>query len=152
MMVAESAGDKGPLGRQLEDGGHGEQSKSQVQAAKPPQKGRGRGGGKREVPGRSGAAPAASAEAGKPEEHVPEFFVLQPPGHEWCQVLRSRPEMFWTVLREPQKMVLAGYSSEPFLWVSPTYQETLETHHHPLEARVVVSRMEWPWLERAQPE
>lgn len=152
MMTAESAGDKDPLGQQLKEGGREELPKSQAQAAKLLRKGRGRGGGKRGVPGGSGAVVVASVEAGKPEEHVPEFFILQPPGHEWGQVLRSRPEMFWTVLGEPQKMVLAGYSSEPSLWVPSTYQETPEMQCHPLEARAVVSRMEWPWLERPQLE
>ena len=88
-----------------------------------------------------------SSEARMPEEPTYKVFIPQPPRPETAQLLKSRPEMFWSVLKEPQKTILAGYSFEPSLLVPPIYEESRSTQCHPLKTRSVVSRMEWPWLE-----
>ena len=82
-----------------------------------------------------------------PEEPTYKVFIPQPPRPETAQLLKSRPEMFWSVLKEPQKTILAGYSFEPSLLVPPMYEGSRSTQSHPLKTRSVVSRMEWPWLE-----
>lgn len=81
-----------------------------------------------------------------PEEPTYKVFIPQPPSPETAQLLKSRPEMFWSVLKEPQKTVLAGHSFEPSLLAPPIYEESRSTQCQPLQTRSVVSRMEWPWL------
>ncbi|XP_074012474.1 uncharacterized protein [Numenius arquata] len=90
---------------------------------------------------------STSSEVQLPEELGYKVFIPQPPRPEAEQLLKSRPEMFWSVLREPQKTILGGYSFEPSLLVPPVYKESLSAQRKPLRVRSVVSRMEWPWLE-----
>lgn len=52
---------------------------------------------------------AASSEASLPEESAYNIFRLQPPGDE-AELLKTRPETFWTVLQEPQKKMLSMHS------------------------------------------
>ncbi|XP_032848355.1 uncharacterized protein LOC122153548 [Tyto alba] len=92
--------------------------------------------------------PSVRCEARMPEKPPAyKVFIPQPLTLEVAQLLKSRPETFWSVLKEPQKTVLAGYSFEPSLLVPPMYEESRSTQCHPLKARSAVSRMEWPWLE-----
>jgi len=81
----------------------------------------------------------------KPTYNV--FIPLPPRPDEAAQLLKSRPELFWSVLKEPQKTILAGYSFEPSLLVPPMYEGSRSTQCQPLQARSVVAKMEWPWLE-----
>ncbi|KAK4806391.1 hypothetical protein QYF61_016241 [Mycteria americana] len=148
LIPGDSSGIKQPVTSQPKGKSklEGQASKqSRAQAAKP---GRCRGGGQGEkkVPVGSKLL-SMSSEAGLPEEPTYKVFIPQPPRPEAAPLLKSRPEMFWSVVKEPQKTVLAGYSFEPSLLVPPMYEESRSTQCHPLKTRSVVSRMEWPWLE-----
>ncbi|KAK4806406.1 hypothetical protein QYF61_016256 [Mycteria americana] len=148
LIPGDSSGIKQPVTSQPKGKSklEGQASKqSRAQAAKP---GRCRGGGQGEkkVPVGSKLL-SMSSEAGLPEEPTYKVFIPQPPRPEAAPLLKSRPEMFWSVVKEPQKTILAGYSFEPSLLVPPMYEESRSTQCHPLKTRSVVSRMEWPWLE-----
>ena len=82
-----------------------------------------------------------------PEELSYKVFIPQSPRPEAAELLKSRPEMFWSVLKEPQKTILAGYSVEPSLLGPPTYEGSRCTQCHTLKTRSMVSRMERPWPE-----
>ncbi|KAK4806344.1 hypothetical protein QYF61_017213 [Mycteria americana] len=70
-----------------------------------------------------------------PEEPTYKVFIPQPPRPETAQLQKSRPEMFWSVLKEPQKTILAGYSFEPSLLVPPMHEKSRSTQVHPLKTR-----------------
>ncbi|XP_075346031.1 uncharacterized protein LOC142403702 [Mycteria americana] len=148
LIPGDSSGIKQPVTSQPKGKSklEGQASKqSRAQAAKPGWC-RGGGQGEKKVPVGSKLL-SMSSEAGLPEEPTYKVFIPQPPRPEAAQLLKSRPEMFWSVVKEPQKTVLAGYSFEPSLLVPPMYEESRSTQCHPLKTRSVVSRMEWPWLE-----
>ncbi|XP_017682759.1 PREDICTED: uncharacterized protein LOC108503354 [Lepidothrix coronata] len=65
-----------------------------------------------------------------------------------AQGLRPRPEAFWSVLKEPQKSILAGYRFEPALFVPSLHPEGPPALRSPvLKKSEVVARGLWPWME-----
>ncbi|KAM6032697.1 uncharacterized protein LJ206_002209 isoform 2-T2 [Theristicus caerulescens] len=98
----------------------GRASKQRRAQAPKPRRCRGREQGGKKGPVRS-KLPSTSSEARMPEEPTYAYIPL-PPGPEIAQLLKARPETFWSVLKEPQKTVLAGYIFEPSLLVPPMYQ------------------------------
>lgn len=79
------------------------------------------GQGEKKVPMGS-KLPPMSSEDRLPEEPTYKVCIPQPPRPETARLLTSRPEMFWSVLTEPQKTVSAGHSLEPPLWCHPCPQ------------------------------
>ncbi|XP_027597513.1 coiled-coil domain-containing protein 81-like [Pipra filicauda] len=74
--------------------------------------------------------------------------VVLAPGPEPAQGLRPRPEAFWSVMKEPQKSILAGYRFEPALFVPPLHPEGPPAPRSPvLKKTEVVARGLWPWME-----
>lgn len=129
-----------PEGKPAPEGQASQQS--QAQAAKAPKR---RGGrrGEKTVPSGS-KLPPPSSEPALPGECSYTVFIPLPPSPEAAQVLKSRPEAFWSVLKEPQKTVLAGYSSEPSHFLPPIYKGARPRQCHPLQTPSVVSRERWP--------
>ncbi|KAM4637279.1 uncharacterized protein AAGF69_017375 [Amazona ochrocephala] len=58
-------------------------------------------------------------EAGK--DGIYKVHIHEDEGPDAEQRLRARPELFWSVLKEPQMMVLGGYSFRPPLAVPPSH-------------------------------
>lgn len=81
-----------------------------------------------------------SARARKPQDS--KVFILQQPGAGAPQGLRARPEIFWTVLKEPQRSILAGYRFESSRLLPP-----LPPWLPMLKKRETVTRGPWPWEE-----
>ncbi|XP_075597508.1 uncharacterized protein LOC142599664 isoform X1 [Balearica regulorum gibbericeps] len=132
-----------PKGKAKLEGQASKQSRAQAAKSRSC---RGGGQGEHKVPFGS-KLPSLSSETRLPEEATYKVFVPQPPGPETVELLRSRPEMFWSVLQEPQKTILAGYSFDPSLLVPPIYERSRSAQGQPPKTTPVVSRMEWPWLE-----
>ncbi|XP_051667867.1 ribosome-binding protein 1-like [Manacus candei] len=89
-----------------------------------------------------------SAQAWEPEGSTSGVSVVLAPGPEPAQGLRPRPEAFWSVLKEPQKSILAGYRFEPALFVPPLHPEGPPALRSPvLKKTEVVARGLWPWME-----
>ncbi|XP_023796435.1 coiled-coil domain-containing protein 81-like [Cyanistes caeruleus] len=100
--------------------------------------------GEREAPLGSPSVPW-SAQARKPQDS--KMFIRQRPGAEAAQGLRARPESFWSVLKEPQKSILAGYSFESSHLLPPLPGGTVPSKVPMLKKREMVSRGPWPWVE-----
>ncbi|XP_027556918.1 uncharacterized protein LOC113976176 [Neopelma chrysocephalum] len=86
--------------------------------------------------------------AWEPEGSTSGVSIVLSPGPEAAQGLRPRPEAFWSVLKEPQKSILAGYRFEPSLFVPPLHPEGPPALRSPvLKKTEVVARGLWPWME-----
>ncbi|XP_032568318.1 coiled-coil domain-containing protein 81-like [Chiroxiphia lanceolata] len=108
----------------------------------------------RKLPVIPGAAAAGKKQSGtdqakgKPTPKGQGVSVVLAPGPEPAQGLRPRPEAFWSVLKEPQKSILAGYRFEPSLFVPPLLPEGPPALRSPvLKKTEVVARGLWPWME-----
>lgn len=100
-------------------------------------------GAERERKVHAGSSPVPwGGQARKPQDS--KVFILQQRGAEAAQGLRARPEAFWSVLKEPQKSILAGYRFESSRLLPPlSLQDSLPM----LKKREMVSRGPWPWVE-----
>lgn len=106
---------------------------------------RGREGEKKVPLGSSWVPWGAQAGGGQQDSKV---FILQQPGPQAPQGLQARPEAFWSVLKEPQKSILAGYRFESSRLLPPLPpQGTLPSQLPMLEKREMVARGPWPWVE-----
>ncbi|XP_056364713.1 collagen alpha-1(XXIV) chain-like [Oenanthe melanoleuca] len=98
-------------------------------------------GGERAVPA-EGTAVLWGGQGRKAPEH--KVFIVQQRGAEAAQGLRARPEAFWSVLKEPQRSILAGYRFESSRLLPPL---SLQGAPPVLKKREKVSRGPWPWVE-----
>ena len=94
-----------------------------------------------------GKLPSMTSKARVPQKPTFKVLIPQPPRREMEQLLKSRPEVFWSVLKEPQKTLLAGYSFQPSVLVPPVFEGSRSTQCHPVKTRSVASKVEWRLLE-----
>lgn len=87
----------------------------------------------------------ASSEASLPEEPTYNVFRPQPPRGEAAQLLKSRPESFWSLMKEPQKKVLSAHSKKSPQPLPTVYEAPMSLRPHPPKGRPGISRTERPW-------
>ncbi|XP_066841432.1 uncharacterized protein [Anser cygnoides] len=86
----------------------------------------------------------ASSEASLPEESAYNIFRLQPPGDEAEQLLKTRPETFWTVLKDPQKKMLSMHSTKSTHPLPPVPRPPTSARPEAPKTRPGFSIL-WPW-------
>ncbi|KAM8982816.1 uncharacterized protein PRD47_001029 [Ara ararauna] len=114
-------------------------------AAEPPRSSRPAGLGHKEAPSQRHLGSRSALEPRSPEAGntgIYKVFIQQDAGPAAAQMLGSRPELFWSVLKEPQKAVLAGYSFRPPLLVPPSHRGSASTPWQPLRSSSVETSME----------
>lgn len=87
----------------------------------------------------------ASSEASLPEAPTYNVFKLQPPRGEAAQLLKSRPESFWSLMKEPQKKVLSAHSTKSPQPLPPLCEAPVSLQPHPPKGRPGITRTERPW-------
>lgn len=111
--------------------------------------------GKKLLPGREGerTAPVGGTSLGcraqaRRAQQEPKVFILQRAAPRAPQSLRARPEVFWSMLKEPQKTILAGYRFESSRLLPPLPpQGAVDSQLPLLRKRETVARGPWPWVE-----
>lgn len=86
-----------------------------------------------------------SSEASLPEEPTYNVFKLQPLRGEAVQLLKSRPESFWSLMKEPQKKVLSAHSAKSPQTLPPLCEASVSLQPYPPKGRPGISRTERPW-------